>query len=793
MMRTGLGALLSHWFRNPLQLFTLLAGLALATALWSGVQAVNSEAKASYSAAAQSLQDAQYARIVHRDGILITTQEYIQLRRAGWQVSPVIEGEILGVRLLGIEPLTAPGTLGQIASSDATISDFLGQSSIVVNAQSAQALRPTFGDRVVLSEAVVDGIAVTDITTAFELVGRTDGFDRLVLAENQPMGLGPLSQIAPDLSMITPRQDTDVGELTGSFHLSLTAFGLLSFAVGIFIVNGAIGLAFEQRRSVFRTLRALGFPLRQLVSLLVLELLTFALIAGVLGVSLGYLIAAALLPDVAATLRGLYGAEVTGTLTLRASWWLSGIGIAILGTLIAAIGALWKMARLPLLATAQPRAWAVASVRAARVQGVLAALLFTATLLLILFGSGLSAGFATLGALLIGAALALPLILDRLLATGAHLSRSVVGQWFWADTRQQLPGLSLALMALLLAMAANVGVTTMVSSFRLTFVGFLDQRLASELYIYANDPAEGQKIETYLNPRVEIVLPILIAETRIAGLEGEVFGARDHTTLRDNWGFLSAIPDAWDQWAQGTGILISEQTARRADLGLGDTVSFADRNLPVAGIYSDYGNPRARALVNEDLFHEVFPNQTATRFGVRTQDATKIAQALITELGLVPDQVVNQARIKEISLGVFERTFTVTGALNVLTLTVAGFAILMSLLTLAGMRLPQLAPIWALGMTRRALGRFELLRAMLLAALTVLLALPLGLALAWVLLAIVNVEAFGWRLPMYLFPFDYARLAVFALIAAALAALWPARKLAKTPPSSLLKVFSNER
>ena len=69
-----------------------------------------------------------------------------------------------------------------------------------------------------------------------------------------------------------------------------------------------------------------------------------------------------------------------------------------------------------------------------------------------------------------------------------------------------------------------------------------------------------------------------------------------------------------------------------------------------------------------------------------------------------------------------------TGALNVLTLAVAGFAILMSLLTLAAMRLPQLAPVWALGMTRAALGRLELVRAALLAALTAVLALPLGLA-----------------------------------------------------------------
>ncbi|CAH2408876.1 hypothetical protein MES5069_740029 [Mesorhizobium escarrei] len=74
----------------------------------------------------------------------------------------------------------------------------------------------------------------------------------------------------------------------------------------------------------------------------------------------------------------------------------------------------------------------------------------------------------------------LPLVLTGILHLGSRLARGPLAEWFWADTRQQLPGLSLALMALLLALAANVGVSTMVGSFRLTFSGWLDQRLASE-------------------------------------------------------------------------------------------------------------------------------------------------------------------------------------------------------------------------------------------------------------------------------------------------------------------------
>jgi putative ABC transport system permease protein len=142
---------------------------------------------------------------------------------------------------------------------------------------------------------------------------------------------------------------------------------------------------------------------------------------------------------------------------------------------------------------------------------------------------------------------------------------------------------------------------------------------------------------------------------------------------------------------------------------------------------------------------------------------------------------------------VFERTFAVSAALNVLTLTIAGFAILTSLLTLAAMRLPQLAPVWALGLTRAELSRLEVLRALLLAVLTFLAAIPVGLLLAWVLLAVINVEAFGWRLPMFLFPRDWVWLGLLSLLAAGLASLWPALRLSRIAPARLIAVFAHER
>lgn len=795
MTRAILSALIGHWRRNLLQLFTLLAGLALGTALWSGVQAINAEARASYDAAAATLDEGRLAQITGQGGAPIAQATYIDLRRAGWNVSPVVEGDLGPVRIVGIDPLTAPQGIGPVAvTGGGDLAAFLsGPGQIFARADTLGRL-PATGAQSVASDDIAPNTGITDIGTAQRLLGREGQIDRLLVAPNQPLNRLPLAQIAPDLLEIAPQDGGDVARLTDSFHLNLTAFGLLSFAVGLFIVHGAIGLAFEQRRAMLRTLRALGAPLGSLIALMVAELAALALIGGAVGVALGYIVAAALMPDVAATLRGLYGAEVSGQLALRPVWWLSGLAIAMGGTAVAAAVALWSLARMPLLASAQPQAWGLA--RQGRGLAVASCLLLTLSGAIAVWGQGLIAGFVMLGALLIGGALALPPILSLVLRWGQAFARGPVAQWFWADTRQQLPGLSLALMALLLAMAANVGVSTMVSSFRLTFTGFLDQRLASELYVSAKDAAQASAVATLQDARVNAVLPILSVDRDVAGYPAQIYGARDHATYRYNWQFLRAVPEVWQTLARGEGVLVNEQLYRRAGLDLGAEVAVAPGvSRPVLGIYGDYGNPVGQVIITETLFRQHYPDVTALRFGLRLDPAQVegLRATLQADLAIPETAMIDQASIKALSLAVFERTFVVTTALNILTLAVAGFAILMSLLTLAAMRLPQLAPVWALGLTRRRLALLDLGRAVVLAALTGALALPLGLGLAWALLAVVNVEAFGWRLPMYLFWLDYLRLGGLALLAAALAALWPAWRLSTTPPAQLLGVFRHER
>lgn len=210
--------------------------------------------------------------------------------------------------------------------------------------------------------------------------------------------------------------------------------------------------------------------------------------------------------------------------------------------------------------------------------------------------------------------------------------------------------------------------------------------------------------------------------------------------------------------------------------------------MPVAATYPDYGNTRAEVLLATP--------QLASRFAAPpgsigivlapNGDGRRLGETLRQRFEIGSDELVDQREVKRVATGIFERTFTITRALSVLTLAVAALALLASLLAQARERRRQLAPLWALGVPRQRLVTIQLAQLGGTACVVGLLALPLGALLALGLVAVINVAAFGWRLPLHLFPTDMALLLVTAVGVALAAAALPAVKLWRMPPRALL-------
>ncbi|WP_430515929.1 ABC transporter permease [Pseudomonas fluorescens] len=815
-----LKALLSHWRRHPVQFFSVLTGLWLATSLLTGVLALNSQARDSYARASQLIGGEPQASLSAPGGGPFPQQWFVDLRRQGWPVSPVVQARVnlegpddLRLQLMGIDPVSLPpgaALAGQARDMSEVVAFFSDPGRTWIAPQTLQALGMGEGDRprtvdgrslppLHVQPDMAPGMLLMDIGFAQQALGLPDQVSRLLLPATFNAALP--EAFNGRLQFKRADEENNLSRLTESFHLNLDALGFLSFVVGLFIAHAAIGLALEQRRSLLRTLRACGVSARRLVTSLALELGVLALLGGVAGVLSGYWLASLLLPDVAASLRGLYGAEVAGHLNLSPWWWLSGIGLSLLGALLAGADSLLRAARLPLLALANPQAWHQAHARRLRRQGWIAALAASIGASALIWGDSLASGFVLMTALLLGAALALPVLLNSVLDGLLRRSRSVLGQWFLADCRQQLPTLSLALMALLLALAANIGAGSMTSGFRQTFNHWLEQRLTSELYVSPQTPLQAAALHAWLKqqPAVTAVMPNWQVSVPLRGWPTDLFGIIDHPAYRQHWPLLEASDgDPWAQLADADTLMLSEQLARRLKVTIGERLTLPTPQGPwtprIVGIYADYGNPKGHVLINADHLLAHWPHLTPYRFNLRIEPSAipALVNALQSRFHLDDSRIVDQARLKGWSTQVFERTFAATAALNSLTLAVAGVALFISLLTQSQSRLGQLAPLWALGVTRRQLMLLNLGQTWLLAVLTLVLALPLGIALAWCLDTVINVQAFGWRLPLQVFPLQLAQLLALAMFATLLASAWPLYALYRTQPADLLRHFSEE-
>lgn len=827
-----LQALLSHWWRHPVQLMTLMIGLMAATALWSGVQALNQQARLSYDQAAARFDSINQTQIISRTSDPISQDDYIHLRRMGWSITPLVEGELWvdekRFSLVGIEPITLQLNSNSVSSgqglpSQFSLTDFISppwQIWLSANrakqfpSEETEAFKRFFLTNSLetlpslhFSDDIADDELIMDIGLAQQMLAMEGLISRLlVLSDNHPTTLP--SPLSDRLRLVIPQSDYDISRLTESFHLNLTALSFLAYLVGLLMVYSAIHLALNQRLPLRRIILSCGVSQRALIGWLLIELLFISGMIALPGLLLGYWIAALLLPDLSASLAGLYGAQVSNQLQLSWRWWQQGLMMAWGGTLLAAAAPLLRLIKqdsIQLSGLAHPNlphygrfAW-------------LGAVFCVAAILTALFGNSLLSGFILLGLIFINAALWLPFVLDLCLKTGQRIARSVTQLWLWSDARFQVPHLSVALVALLLALSTSIGVGGMVEGFRQTFTGWLDQRLAAEVYLRTEEASQSAQIIEWLNeqPQVTAILPSARATTSsqdmVSGLRNlDLRGIQVHETYVEHWPLLHALADAWQALDTTYAIMINEQLARQWQLRLGDRLQLTDQrsentgapiDFNIVAIYSDYGNPKGQVMMSLETLYQFWPDAEQGSFALRVQP--EFVDSLVNQLketfALGDTQVLDQQAVRDFSIRLFERTFAATHALNLLVLGIAAIALFSSLLTLSNMRLTQIAPVWACGVERKQLVLIELSRLLWLALITALLAIPLGLLVSYCLVAVINVRAFGWALPWQVFPLQWLSLTAAALVSALLASAIPLGKLLLSSPSELLKGFRDDQ
>jgi putative ABC transport system permease protein len=363
-------------------------------------------------------------------------------------------------------------------------------------------------------------------------------------------------------------------------------------------------------------------------------------------------------------------------------------------------------------------------------------------------------------------------------------------------------------MALLLTLTANIGVSTLVDSFRTALSDWLEVRMSADLYVRSDsldiDELHSKNSTISINGEPSWLIDSHLRsgvsirwQNRPSRIEGLDISAPDSQAIL----LADQIPNGLMEWQQGSSdsvqpILANEQVHYLARVELDEVITLNTPNGPmmfrVVGFFHDYGSAYFRFYLPNRIFESTWPSASTEGIAlwIRGNDFAAAEQALINS-GAEPGDWVSQRDIKRISLAIFDRTFAITAALNGLTLLVAGIALLAALLAIHQQRLPEYAHWRSLGMHFSEWFRLVAVPLLILVTVTGMLALPLGWILSWMLIHELNVTAFGWTMPMLWSWPPVLQLAAVTFSVVLLALGVAALRVRATLPTAIKQLASN--
>jgi putative ABC transport system permease protein len=664
------------------------------------------------------------------------------------------------------------------------------------------------------SRALAD-ILLCDIATAQELTGRPGRLDRidLLLPEDEPQALERIRSLLPPSVHISPVQARSgaVQQMTAAFRTNLTALSLLALVVGLFLIYNTMTFSVVQRRALFGTLRCLGVTRREVFLMVVIEAVVAGLAGATAGVALGIALGQGAVRLVTQTINDLYFVVNVQGASLAVSSLVKGAVLGIGATVLAATPPAWEAASVPpraALSRSGLERKARKAVALAAVGGLASSLLGAA--LLALPGRSLVVSFAGTFGVIVGCAMLAPLATRAFMRGATPLAGSLwgaLGRMGPRDVVNSLSRTSVAVAALMVAVSVTIGVSLMVTSFRHTVIAWLAETLQGDVYI-ASAGAASQSAATIDLAAVETAgawpgverADVLRAVTVNSPAGPVDIAATDNETLPLERVFLAVDGSPGALWRRmespEAAVLVSEPLANRLNLPRrgGIVTLYTDqgpRDFPVAGIFYDYTSSQGIVLMALPIYRELWADEAITAIALRlpsNADVEQTVRDLQDRLGGEQRLIVRSNRtLRQEALTIFDRTFAITGAMQLLATAVAFIGVLSTMLSLQMEKQHELGVLRAVGLTVRQLWGLVLLETGLMGASAGLLAMPTGFALALILVYVINRRSFGWTLQMQVEPGPFILALGVALAAALLAGIYPARRIGRMVTAEALR------
>jgi putative ABC transport system permease protein len=827
--------------QRPLQYILFVLGVALGVAMMVSIDLANGSAKRAFQLSTDTIAGKTTHRIVSNSEGL-DQAVYVNLRRdLGYELSaPVVEGYVKvpafadqPFRVVGVDPFAEPPFRSYIGGDSLTdragggnIAPFFTvPNAIILSGTLARQYGVELGDAVVLENAGIfinapvvgliepadavterglSSILFTDISNAqtmFNMAGQLSHVDLIVEDEAILDEIGNMLPPSARIESATASSNA-VQQMVAAFELNLTALSMLALVVGMFLIYNTVTFSVVQRRKLFGILRSLGVTSGQLFTLILGEAAVLSLIGSLIGVFLGRI----MIGLVTQTINDFYFVVSVQDVSVPAFSLIKGLVIGIGSALLASLApALEAMGTSPQTSLRRSTLESKATRYIPYLIPVWGILVTIGAGLLWYKGAGLVLNFAGLFAVLIGfALLCLPFTLwfMRWIEPFGARFLGVIGRMAPRDIARSISRTAVAIAALMTAVSVIIGVSIMIGSFRGTVVTWLESILQADVFI-SPPTLTSNRVTGNMDPEALAIIREAdgvaeVIEGRNTAVLVPAFSRTINTVAATGDVANGRRPYAWVDgdrdtlWARieaGEGIVISEPLVLREDLAIPPeplTLSSdnGDITLPVLGVFYDYSSDQGVIIMDDDLFLANWRDpgvSTVAYFVEPDTDVDALVESLQRQIAPIQDlSIQSNQGLRQASLEIFDRTFAVTAALQLLATVVAFIGVLSALLSLQLERARELGILRATGMTLGQLWKLTLLETGLMGATAGILAMPTGFILAWILIYVINVRSFGWTLQMQLSPVYFIQAFVVAVVAALIAGIYPSLRLGQT-------------
>jgi putative ABC transport system permease protein len=648
---------------------------------------------------------------------------------------------------------------------------------------------------------------ITDISTAQDILNLHGSLSRIDLNLNPKEVALVNNAIKEPLYLLQAgAQGNALEQMTSAFRTNLTALSLLAIIIGAFLIFNTMTISVLQRRDQIATMRTLGMVRSELFAIIICEALLLAVIGIMVGTGLGIILSKNLIILASRTLNDLYFIREVESVYFSIWSFVKAILLGFGATLIAS----WLPLRDALkIAPELTRSRSRLEMKSKEFHGTLvrisAILGFAGLMILIYTDKSIVAGFAGLFFIIMAFACLTPILLVlllKLLTPILAYSAGLMGLCASRGVYASLSRTQVAVAALSIAISATIGVSIMISSFRLSVDLWLDSFLKADIFVTysqrdGDDEIPDDVIEQIRN--YSEVISVTTSQWKRVWIKDKPTRLNiidlDEIAFK-NYRFKDETSnERWSEFTSRPSVIISEPFAFHNNLDVGDPLEIPigseTRQFEILGIFTDYSSDQGVIVISGNIYRSIWSDYKTRSLSIYLDSNANLDQ-MMTQLN---DEILQEQNLRpranrdlrKLSMEIFDRTFAITEVLRILTIIIASMGILGALLAIQMERSKEFAVLRATGLTPWELKKLMLTESGLIGFISGVISIPLGIVMAALLIYVINLRSFGWSMDFILEARFILSAIGLGLIAGFLAGIYPAARMGTTSPALALR------